>query len=177
MRDYDPTTGRYNQADPLGLVDGASVYGYALQNPGRYVDPRGEANMQGLPGSGVIQNNSSYPITIYDTDMKMSDTLDPGETSGSENDWDFIIDGCTCKKAFSYSTIEDASNGIGVQVQSYTNKFGVEKLPIPSQLRWIKPIDPKFDCGIGWSPGPNWTPNYSPVLNNLHPDGPWNDLE
>ncbi|WP_421701004.1 RHS repeat domain-containing protein [Aliiroseovarius sp.] len=43
MRDYDPTTGRYIQADPLGLVDGASVYGYALQNPGRYVDPRGES--------------------------------------------------------------------------------------------------------------------------------------
>lgn len=43
MRDYDPTLGRYLQADPLGLVDGASVYGYALQNPGRYTDPRGEA--------------------------------------------------------------------------------------------------------------------------------------
>ena len=42
MRDYDPTTGRYMQADPLGLVDGASVYGYARQNSGRYVDPRGE---------------------------------------------------------------------------------------------------------------------------------------
>ena len=25
MRDYDPTTGRYLQADPLGLVDGAQV--------------------------------------------------------------------------------------------------------------------------------------------------------
>ena len=43
MRDYDPTTGRYIQGDPLGLVDGPSVYGYALQNPGRYVDPTGEA--------------------------------------------------------------------------------------------------------------------------------------
>jgi len=42
MRDYDPTTGRYLQADSLGLVDGASVYGYARQNPGRYVDPTGE---------------------------------------------------------------------------------------------------------------------------------------
>ena len=41
MRDYDPTTGRYLQADPLGLVDGASVYGYARQNPGRYSDARG----------------------------------------------------------------------------------------------------------------------------------------
>ncbi len=45
MRDYDPTTGRYIQADPLGLVDGASVYGYALQNPGRYTDPRGENHL------------------------------------------------------------------------------------------------------------------------------------
>lgn len=42
MRDYDPTTGRYLQADPLGLVDGASIYGYALQSPGRYTDPTGE---------------------------------------------------------------------------------------------------------------------------------------
>jgi RHS repeat-associated protein len=42
MRDYDPTTGRYLQADPLGLVDGASVYGYVTQNPGRWIDPRGE---------------------------------------------------------------------------------------------------------------------------------------
>ncbi|MEQ6205024.1 RHS repeat-associated core domain-containing protein, partial [Sulfitobacter sp. HNIBRBA2951] len=42
MREYDPTTGRYIQADPLGLVAGVSVYGYALQNPGRFVDPNGE---------------------------------------------------------------------------------------------------------------------------------------
>ena len=46
MRDYDPTLGRYLQADPLGLVDGASVYGYARQNPGRWTDPSGE---QGIP--------------------------------------------------------------------------------------------------------------------------------
>ncbi|TQV65794.1 LamG-like jellyroll fold domain-containing protein [Aliiroseovarius halocynthiae] len=55
MRDYDPPTGRYIQAGPLGLVDGASVYGYALQNPGRYVDPRGEntAVIGGVYGSTV----------------------------------------------------------------------------------------------------------------------------
>ncbi|WP_090271428.1 RHS repeat-associated core domain-containing protein [Thalassovita taeanensis] len=49
---YDPTTGRYIQADPLGLIDGASVYGYALQNPGKYVDPRGEF-IQILIGFGL----------------------------------------------------------------------------------------------------------------------------
>jgi len=41
MRDYDPTTGRYLQADPLGLIDGASVYGYVGQNPERWADPKG----------------------------------------------------------------------------------------------------------------------------------------
>lgn len=42
MRDYDPTTGRFLQADPLGLVDGASIYGYAGQNPAMNADPTGE---------------------------------------------------------------------------------------------------------------------------------------
>ena len=42
MRDYDPTTGRYLQADPLGLVDGPSVYGYARQSPVRYADFTGK---------------------------------------------------------------------------------------------------------------------------------------
>ncbi len=41
MRDYDPTTGRYLQADPLGLVDGPNVYGYARQSPVRLTDPTG----------------------------------------------------------------------------------------------------------------------------------------
>jgi len=49
MRDYDPTTGRYLQADPLGLVDGAAIYNYARQNPHRYTDPRGEQSIS-LPG-------------------------------------------------------------------------------------------------------------------------------
>ncbi len=54
MRDYDPTTGRYMQADPLGLVDGASVYGYALGNPGRYVDPRGQQSATATGGFDAL---------------------------------------------------------------------------------------------------------------------------
>jgi RHS repeat-associated protein len=40
-RDYDPTTGRYIQADPIGLAGGASPYSYAMNNPLRYSDPLG----------------------------------------------------------------------------------------------------------------------------------------
>jgi RHS repeat-associated protein len=41
-RDYDPTTGRYIQADPIGLAGGASPYSYAMNNPLRYTDPTGK---------------------------------------------------------------------------------------------------------------------------------------
>jgi RHS repeat-associated protein len=40
-RDYDPTTGRYIQADPIGLAGGDNPYLYAEGNPVRYVDPMG----------------------------------------------------------------------------------------------------------------------------------------
>ena len=40
-RHYDPTLGRYTQPDPLGFVDGPSVYGYAIANPQRFVDFEG----------------------------------------------------------------------------------------------------------------------------------------
>lgn len=44
---------RYLQADPLGLIDGPSVYGYAKQSPMRYTDPRGQAAQACLiPGVG-----------------------------------------------------------------------------------------------------------------------------
>ncbi len=41
-RDYDSGTGRYIQADPIGLDGGASPYSYAMNNPLRYTDPTGE---------------------------------------------------------------------------------------------------------------------------------------
>jgi RHS repeat-associated protein len=41
-RDYDPTTGRYIQADPIGLAGGAIPYSYAMNNPLRYTDPYGQ---------------------------------------------------------------------------------------------------------------------------------------
>lgn len=40
-RDYDPTTGRYIQADPIGLAGGANLYLYAEGSPVNWVDPMG----------------------------------------------------------------------------------------------------------------------------------------
>jgi len=40
-RHYDPTLGRYTQPDPLGFVDGPSVFGYVRGSPYRYIDTDG----------------------------------------------------------------------------------------------------------------------------------------
>ena len=46
-RTYDPMAGRYTQPDPLGFVDGPSVYGYAGQSPLMSEDPIGLAAVTG----------------------------------------------------------------------------------------------------------------------------------
>jgi RHS repeat-associated protein len=66
-RHYDPTTGRYTTADPLGFVDGPSVFAYARSNPQRFVDP------SGLEPSGGGGGRATFPCgrcTItYDSDQ------------------------------------------------------------------------------------------------------------
>jgi RHS repeat-associated protein len=48
-RDYDTTTGRYIQADPIGLAGGPSPYSYAMNNPLRYSDPKGLSAFAAVP--------------------------------------------------------------------------------------------------------------------------------
>ncbi len=72
MRDYDPTAGRYLQADPLGLIDGASVYGYAAQNPMRYTDPTGEFILVGYVAAAVLGSGIGV-VTGYGYDMTLGD--------------------------------------------------------------------------------------------------------
>jgi len=69
MRDYDPTTGRYNQADPLGLVDGASVYGYALQNPLRWTDPSGQQSLADILRRVLGDSNNSQMVPNLNEDI------------------------------------------------------------------------------------------------------------
>ena len=75
MRDYDPTTGRYIQADPLGLVDGASVYGYVGGNPLIRIDPTGLKEKGGTTREGVVYNLTNRNVMIFNTDIGESRTL------------------------------------------------------------------------------------------------------
>jgi RHS repeat-associated protein len=46
FRNYDPAIGRYVQSDPVGLLGGMSLYGYANGSPYLEIDPLGLASRQ-----------------------------------------------------------------------------------------------------------------------------------
>ena len=60
FRDYDPSTGRYVQSDPVGLVAGINTYGYVHQNPLVWRDPLGLKITGQLTDLKVIDTNVTY---------------------------------------------------------------------------------------------------------------------
>lgn len=52
-RDYDPTTGRYIQSDPIGLYGGVNTYAYVGNDPLRIIDPWALAAGAPPPGTPV----------------------------------------------------------------------------------------------------------------------------
>lgn len=73
FRQYDPTTGRYTQPDPLGLVDGPSRYAYVVNDPLQQIDPRGTFLSQVLAQWWGWRNSQNVPAAGYCSNVDWQD--------------------------------------------------------------------------------------------------------
>jgi RHS repeat-associated protein len=70
-RDYDPTTGRYLQGDPVKFAGGMNFYIYALVSPLRYLDARGllpDCHDIPLPPNRPIRRRTGNTQNVRDGD-------------------------------------------------------------------------------------------------------------
>lgn len=74
-RHYDPTLGRYTRPDPLGFVDGPSVYAYAGSSPGMITDQLGLAKYGTTPPNYSAPGGK--PGTLQPDRLPMPDKQPP----------------------------------------------------------------------------------------------------
>lgn len=60
-RYYDPSSGRFLQRDPIGIVDGNNIYEYVSSRPTQWIDPIGHAKVQSFwpPNTGRFRYGPS----------------------------------------------------------------------------------------------------------------------
>ncbi len=96
-RTYDPSTGRYLESDPIGLVAGLNTYSYVGNMPTMYVDPSGMTaedaniimeyileNYADIRPRGGIKYGEQNEGTLASTDPRTGDIYLPADTECRE---------------------------------------------------------------------------------------------
>ena len=91
FRDYDPSTGRYVQSDPIGLAGGSNLYLYANAVPTMYTDPLGLAPYND-PMNQIANRAAGLPPNA-NLPPDLSDTGPFGPVCGSGPTASWIPDG------------------------------------------------------------------------------------
>lgn len=76
-RDYDPTTGRYIESDPIGLAGGTNPYAYVGGNPLSLTDPMGLCSSNANNLLSFLTSNPGLLATILATEIVGGGPEDP----------------------------------------------------------------------------------------------------
>ena len=127
-RTYDPVTGRYTQPDPLGFVDGPSVYAYAGNSPLVKTD---------RSGLQMFASPSTLPTWAIPKPAPQMCMAKPVEITVSCNVYP-VTPGANCPARVSGTGIGSSSNDAFQNARRDANS----KVPRGCQMRHCHPVNP-----------------------------------
>jgi RHS repeat-associated protein len=160
FRDYDPSTGRYVESDPIGLGGGLNTYGYVGGNPLSAVDPWGlapgdifntrEAAEADRAIFAALLQERKFALDVILQSMMGGDEWDGGLLSGVyQAD---LTDETSCSNRFTYDWIEFAMGVAPLPGRGLGNPFkGKSALEIDAMFRakGFQPRGPDPLKGLG----------------------------
>jgi RHS repeat-associated protein len=133
FRNYDPSLGRYEESDPIGLAGGINTYVYVAADPLRYVDPFGERRIKTLPNPFLNELRKQLPEFLIEQGAKAATT--PGgfgqavgrhicKATGGKVKSGFdacFLNGCDLMTAAGYEAIVDCTDACIDEIKKKCN--------------------------------------------------------